>query len=290
MSMTYGGAHLDWPLSRDEKKYHIMQLYDRELQARDALSIASQTCPSKGEDRFADGRNARLSDASTADTEHSSAMQPLCGDQLDPIKEELDASILAKEINAAVNATAAGPARSIAQRLRLAVTSAVNATLRDLECHPADPPPHGCDGAEDASPTCRRAFSEEVSRSSSARRPSFGRHDRQRRTSRGSRLRADSRSALAVSDSDGAEGDTEEHHRQVETVPARRRWRLFNETQRVVDRTSGRRAQSCNSVMTHVADGHGKSCSTPRSHRVHPAVQADSLQDFLGESVPQCPF
>merc|ERR1719424_2722975 len=31
--VIYKGAHVDWPLSRDEKKSHIMSLYDRELQA-----------------------------------------------------------------------------------------------------------------------------------------------------------------------------------------------------------------------------------------------------------------
>jgi len=222
----------------------------------------------------------RLSDASTADTEPGITLQPLCGDQLDPIKEELDASVLT---NAVMNSTAGGQTCSIAERLRLAVANAVNATLRDFEGHPSEPHPNCCHGAEQADPPWRRAFSEDVSRSSSARRLSFGRRDGKRPTPRGSRSRADSRSILEHMDSDGAEGDTEESHRHVELAPARRRWRLWNESQRKVERTSGRRAQSCNSVMTHAADHQG-------SRRLPPKVQADSLQDFLGESVPQCPF
>jgi hypothetical protein len=82
-------------------------------------------------------------------------------------------------------------------------------------------------------------------------------------------------------DSDGAEGDSEDPRCRIEIAPARRRWRMWNESQRAGDRTYGRRSKSCHSVMTHAAI---------QSGRLAPATQAESLGDFLGESVPLCPF
>jgi len=41
---------MDWPLSREEKKYHIMQLYDRELQAMAVPSSSSEPAMRKPRD------------------------------------------------------------------------------------------------------------------------------------------------------------------------------------------------------------------------------------------------
>lgn len=286
MSAPCGRAHLDWPLSRDEKKFHVMQLYDRELRARDDSSnVHPEVCTMYQEDCAEGWRKLRLSDASTAASELGASMTPLCGDQLDPITEEVDAPFT-------VTANERDPqACNIAAQLRLAVANAVNATLRDFESHASVASSSICpagqqnrsSSAEHVGPLWRRSVSEDIARSGSRRRTSFGRRNSTHHTPRGSRSRADSRSIPECGDSDGAEGDTEHPQRYVEIAPARRRWRLWNENQRKVERTCGRRAQSCNSVMTSAADNRG-------GRRSAPSVQADSLQDFLGESVPQCPW
>lgn len=294
MSLPHGGAHMDWPLSRDEKQYRIMQLYDRELKEVQHKEAAAQfQCDAETrEGPF----KARVSDASTADTEISAPLQAFCDDQLEPINEELEAAIhfgpLTDDINAAINSMSASTpdrrARSVAQHLR-ALTNAV-ATMLD---GPATETPrqHSASATVQGSPTWRRAYSEDVSRSSGARRVSLTRRDGHRRTSRGSRSRDQSRSGLDDIDSDGTQGDTEEPRRKVDMGYARRRRWSRTQTQGV-DLT--RYSQGCKDGAEDsddaLEDHPSKSCSISRSRSLPPPKPLESLQDFLGELVPQCPF
>lgn len=310
MSVTYGGAHFDWPLSRDEKKQHVMHLYDKELEATVAAGPGHMLEPQSSSVSecigiYKEERNAlRLSDVSTADTEHSIIVQTACDElPLDTITEEAEApgDLTAREIGAVIDSAADDIASSIAERLRVAVASrlcqgaeigsAVEDTLRVFGTAAQ------LEDVDDQSASrqtevhlWRRSASEDMHRGVAPRRSSFGRRDGQRRTSRGSRHRSGSRSdsfQTEMRDSDGAEGDTEEpHRRSQEIAEPRRRWQMWNQKQ-AAKAFSGRRTKSCDSILTHLSHSSLKAPSTPR---LRPVLQADSLQDFLGETVPECPF
>jgi len=319
MSGALAGAHFDWPLSRDEKKHHIMQLYDKELQmagsllqsqeASLSLSKSSEGPPDKFWDDAADGHpwnnkasagHGRVSDASTADTEHSACVNPLnhmdgfCDDQLGSIHEE---ALDDDDINAAHSATA---------RLRQAVAEAA-ATLQVLASRPssrqpsATPPAH-CPVTDRSISRQRRAAvtEEELSHCSSVRRPSFGSRHEKRRTSRGHGPGSRSSSLLPAADqvdSDGGQGDTEE---PMEMAAARRR-RRSSGTGPLTQPRAAQRVRSCNGDCVAEEESSKNAMSRSRSmpcpdaldegtnnampRRMPPVVELVSLQDFLGESV-----
>lgn len=266
-----GAHHFDWPLSRDEKKYHIMQLYDRELQLTrqgEALLECHPACQQE-------------------DPEHCVAAQPLYEDQLHPITEEaaspnVQLGLLTDDLNAAMQPAEGETGEhvhSVAERLRLAVADAV-ATLKGFESQPSAPalPTNSCAiPVGSAAWGGRRAVSEEVSRRTSTpqRRTSLGRRDSQapaaRRTSGGSRSRAPS--IAEHMDSDGGEGDTEEPMRERDMSARRRRGSWQHDM--------AQRVQAPQEI---------KSVGMQRSRSVPPAVNLLSLSDFLGETVPDNPF
>merc|ERR1719502_2540394 len=99
MSLPHGGAHMDWPLSRDEKQYRIMQLYDRELKEVQYKEAAAQfQCDVEAKEA---PLRSRVSDASTADTEIGAPPQAFYDDQLQPINEDIATSLgpFADDIN-----------------------------------------------------------------------------------------------------------------------------------------------------------------------------------------------
>lgn len=288
MSLPQEAGYLDWPLSRDEKKFRIMKLYERELQEIDLSQRCQQECSGRP-------LSARLSNASTADTElDSTAAQAFCDDQLQPINEDLETSIhstpLKDDVNATMNSTDDRHVQTVAQQalsnLRDALADTI-ATIRGLEGHPPDSTPQGKAGpAGQCSPPWRRAVSEDLPRGSVRQRVSLGRREGRLRTSRGSRSRDQSRSLLDESiglDSDGAEGDTEEPRRKVETASSGRRKR--NSCQGI---EHTRPAESCGDLPSDDDSTSNKQVS--RSRSLPPPVHLASLQDFLGEVVPQFPF
>lgn len=296
MSAALPGAHFDWPLSRDEKKHQIMQLYDRELQwagsmlqSHEAALGESCACPTgiaplvESRDchhwRSAVGLcNSRLSDASTAVSEHSTSVQPhlhidvFCDDQLGAISEE--------------HSNLDGHAHGVAERLREAVAEAAM-TLQALASRPRRPsaPPTYSSVMECGSPAWPRAASEEASHGSSTTRSSSGHREGQRRKSRDSRSRY-GRSAPDCEDSDGEQADTEEF-RQMEISSSRRRRRSLGMGP-VGQPRAALRVKSCN--MDSVAECDADKSNASRSRSVPPQIELESLQAFLGESVPCFPF
>jgi len=283
IAAAYGGSHFDWPLSSNEKRYHIMQLYDRELQA-----VACSASLEEGaviDQPFSDAHrvdskgsyNRRLSEASTADTEIGSVTQQLFDDNLHPIHEEQDCPDVTMHLKA----------EESANKLLQAVAHAVE-TLRCIEHHhPGMSLPSSAPSVVHSTSGWRRAASEEVLRSSK-RRPSRSGRDAAEELTRSSTRRTSygrrnsrymshvgtgkpvSRSATPAPDcanSDGGEGDTED---TVEITTARCRQRYSDQNRREDEKP----VQS----------------SLARSRSVPAARPIMSLQDFLGESVPTCPF
>lgn len=299
MSAALPGTHFDWPLSRDEKKHQVMQLYDRELQWAGSLLQSQETalgesctCPTgtvpSGESRdchhwrpSAGLCNGRLSDASTAVSEHSTSIQPhlhldvLCDDQLGSIHEE--------------NSDLDGHARSVAERLREAVAEAAM-TLQALTSRPSSlrrpsAPPANSAIMECGSPAWPRAFSEEALHGSSTRRPSSGHREGQRRKSR------DSRSTLGCSgpdceDSDGEHADTEDLCEME--MPSSRRRRRSSGMKPLGQPRAALRVKSCD--MDSAAECDGDKNIASRSRSVPPPMELQSLDAFLGQSVPYFPF
>lgn len=316
MSGALAGAHFDWPLSRDEKKHHIMQLYDRELQMAGSLLQSQEASLSKSSECLPDkiyddaAGHGRVSDASTADTEHSACVNPLnhvdafCDDQLGSIHEEAAApmhfdTLDDDDIKAAHSAT---------ERLRQAVAEAA-ATLQVLSSRPSSRQPSATPSAH--CPVTDRSISrqrraavteEELVHCSSVRRPSFGsRHHEKRRTSRGHGPGSRSSSVLAEAeqvDSDGGQGDTEEPH-GMEMAAARRR-RRSSGTGPLAQPKAAQRVRSCNgdcfaeeisknamsrSRSMPCPDAPDEDTNNAMPRRMPPVVELVSLQDFLGESV-----
>jgi len=310
MNLSHGGSHFDWPLSRDEKKYHIMQLYDKELQAVYARPQEIKLCSFLDTTETANSQvlhadyaegplKARRSDASTAETEFSTLAESLCDDQLDTISEEQGAAMqfsgLTDGIHAALNASEDELAKNAAKNLREAVADAV-AVLQGFARYPSDmaslQTSHGAVDATHCSTTpravlgikngrapCRRAFSEEIPQAT--RRTSLGRREGpQRHLPRGGRARPESRSATPIrervdSDDGGGDGDVEDLYHKVEMRPVRR----------------GRRSlvpEQC-TVPAPLPESGGKN-QLIRSKSVPPVRQLESIENFLGLSVPACPW
>lgn len=260
---------MDWPLSREEKKYHIMQLYDRELQAMAVPSSSSEPAMRKPRDSREGMYAPRLSDASTADSERAYAAHSPPGfgtDYLHAINEKLDVCThqwrLSRDGRSSVCDESSVQAQSAAEILRQAVADAAK-VLRGIEHRSSvKASPQSCHRKLESSSTMRRCVSEEASQSS-MRRHSSGRREGQRHVPRGSRSAAESRCGTPRSyhvDSDGDEGDTED---MATTASARRR------------RISLPRNED-------------KATPQARSKSMPPAME--SLDSFLGEDIPECPF
>lgn len=311
MSVAPGGVHYDWPLSRDEKKSRILQLYDMELQVLDAGETAVRhvgeapslpapmLCPSiempvKRRESWGDVseshrcdqsdaagfRDARLSWVST-NTGHSDP-DSHGDDQLACINEEVEASIhfgpLNDEINAAMHSHAAmdGSTLGIGARFRHFVADAA-AILQALPSRECSPHPTTCRASSQNNLPRRRAVSEGVPAACASLGPSLALRESRRRTSRGSRSRQPS--VAEDVDSDGTQGDTEEAHGRVD-VPAggRSRRRSWQQSRGI--------SQSAPSVDT---EGDSKK-QMNRSRSMPPVKELQSLQNFLGETVPMFPF
>lgn len=227
-------------------------------------------------------RDARLSWAST-DTGHSDP-HLRCDDQLGCINEEVEASLhfgpLNDEINAAMHSHSAvdGNTLGITARFRHFVADAA-AILQVLPSRECSPHPATCRVMNQSNTPRRRAVSEGASNSSPLC-PSLGLRDSRRRTSRGSRSRQPSVASVAEDvDSDGTQGDTEEAHGVVD-VPAggRSRRRSWQQSRGVSQRAPS-------------ADSEGdKKKQMTRSRSMPPVKEMQSLQNFLGETVPMFPF
>lgn len=325
MSVAPGGVHYDWPLSRDEKKSRILQLYDMELKVLDAGETAvlhvldagetavlhageapslpaPMPCPSiempvKRRESWGNAseshrcnqsdasgfRDARLSWVST-NTGHSDP-DSHGDDQLGCINEEVEASIhfgpLNDEINAAIHSHSAvgGNTLGITARFRHFVADAA-AILQVLPSRECSPHPATCRALNQSNPPRRRAVSEGVPAACAPLCPSLGLRESRRRTSRGSRSRQPSVASVAEDvDSDGTQGDTEEAHGRVD-VPAggRSRRRSWQQSRGV-----SQRAPSVDS------EGDRKK-QMNRSRSMPPVKELQSLQNFLGETVPMFPF
>lgn len=283
MNVGHGGAHFDWPLSRDEKKYHIMQLYDKELKAVSAsTALKRPECTSQvfPEDVSDGAAKVRRSDASTAETELSTVAESFGDDQLD----QLDT--ISEELGNAMQRS--GPdgqhvdledehAKNAAKHLREAVAEAVTVLQEFSRRAQGNVTPRTSQGdVAGAGAPLRRAFSEEISRA--ARRPSLGRREgQQRRLSRSSKGDAQSRCTTPIrerDDSDGEDADIEDMHDRAEIRPVRR----------------GRRSlvhEQCSVPPQHF---HGHNDPFARSKSVPPERKLESIENFLGLAVPACPF
>lgn len=295
MSAALAGASFDWPLSRDEKKHHVMQLYGKELEAAGSLLQSTEAaleefraCHRDEARKSHSGysgdcpgfRHGRMSDASTADSEYSACGHPvqhgdlLCDDHLGSINEEVD-----------------GHAHNVTERLRQAVAEAA-ATLQVLTSRPSSVrrPSNAPSGPASASSSRHPSNSAGLTRCGSGRLPSTGSRvsEGPRRTSRGGR----SRQASVASDnldSDGGQGDTEEL-----SVSRRRR----SGAGPVTRQKASHRVKSCNMDKVVECDSPkhtdlNRSRSVPVLGENSPAVRKMpmlSLDAFLGESVPFCPF
>lgn len=263
--MLSQGCGLDWPLSRDEKKNRVIALYSQELDAasefhcREAESedsckrIAQFSGRGCATSASRDDSRTRLSVASTADTECSASTQRNYRSRLDSGHGALDIASPASE------------------DLLIAIQDAVeSATLKVLTRYPSAS--SVADHVGLARSSSARFCSEEPRRSFSSTRNSRGfPHVQQKpnRRSLGSRTPRTHAVLEATISDDGEEGDTEIGSSRLEHQRAGR---------------NGRRSW----FQSRSFFNQQRSYSVPPEGKARP--QIESLESFLGEQVPACPY